>query len=100
VNEDQWVGAVQTGTLGYFHDRTINLDGKVNPAALRELQRTGDVRPYVVHETPIDYVADWSAIAGWVVPAGSDFDRAFEVVVADAAANLGVLQRIAPIQEK
>jgi hypothetical protein len=28
---DTWVAALQTGTLGYFHDRTINTDGKVNP---------------------------------------------------------------------
>jgi hypothetical protein len=30
VSEDTWVGASQSGTLGYFHDRTINTDGKVN----------------------------------------------------------------------
>lgn len=30
VSDDTWVGASQSGTLGYFHDRTINIDGKVN----------------------------------------------------------------------
>jgi len=30
VSVDTWVGASQSGTLGYFHDRTINTDGKVN----------------------------------------------------------------------
>src|SRR5262249_16444442 len=35
VPDDVWVGAVQTGTLGFFHDRTLNLDGKVNPDALK-----------------------------------------------------------------
>jgi hypothetical protein len=34
VSPETWVGAPQSGTLGYFHDRTINLDGKVNPLAL------------------------------------------------------------------
>ena len=29
VPDDTWVAAVQSGTLGYYHDRTINLDGKV-----------------------------------------------------------------------
>jgi hypothetical protein len=28
------VAAFQTGTLGYFRDRTVNLDGKVNPDAI------------------------------------------------------------------
>jgi hypothetical protein len=30
-----YVGAFQSGTLGYFRDRVVNLDGKVNPEALR-----------------------------------------------------------------
>lgn len=97
VEERQWAGAIQTGTLGYFHDRTINLDGKVNPAALREIVRSGDVRSYVIHETPISYLADWVEITDWVSPAmQSEFDQAFEVLVADHEANLGVLRRIAP----
>jgi hypothetical protein len=29
------VGAVESGTLLYFRDNTLNLDGKANPAALR-----------------------------------------------------------------
>ncbi|NJN67317.1 MAG: hypothetical protein HC884_11700 [Chloroflexaceae bacterium] len=28
------IAAFESGTLGYFHDRTINLDGKVNPEVL------------------------------------------------------------------
>jgi hypothetical protein len=98
VDDRQWVGAVQTGTLGYFHDRTINLDGKVNPRALRELKEKGDVRRYVLEETPINYIVDWSGIAGWVSP-GSEprFKEAFEVVVNDKAANIAVIRRIVPI---
>lgn len=30
VTDETWIGAGQSGTLGYFHDRTINSDGKVN----------------------------------------------------------------------
>jgi hypothetical protein len=30
----EWVGAGQSGTLGYFRDHTLNLDGKVNAEAL------------------------------------------------------------------
>jgi hypothetical protein len=34
VPAEEWVAAGQTGTLAYFRDRTLNLDGKVNGAAL------------------------------------------------------------------
>ena len=40
------VGARQSGTLGYFRDRVVNLDGKVNLRALRAIGR-GDLRGYV-----------------------------------------------------
>jgi hypothetical protein len=92
VEPQTWVGAVQTGTLGYWHDRTINLDGKVNPAALRVRLATGDVRPYVV-ESRIDVLADWIGIATWVESDGGGFAEAFDLVVADEAANLAVLRR-------
>ncbi len=95
VPEDVWVGAVQTGTLGYWRDRTINLDGKVNPNALRALKDEGDVLNYVV-ASEIQYIADWSGVADWPAKEnnqGQSFGRAFEVVVRDDAANLGVLRR-------
>jgi hypothetical protein len=87
-----WVGAVQTGTLGYWHDRTINLDGKVNPAALKARAELGDVRPYVI-DSAIDYVADWKGIAGWVDGSDPAFAAAFELIVDDPALNLAVLKR-------
>jgi hypothetical protein len=89
IPETVWVGAVQTGTLGYFHDRTINLDGKVNPAALRA-RRERRVPEYVV-QSPIQYRVDWEGIA-----AGSELPalaRVFELTVADSESNLGVLRR-------
>jgi hypothetical protein len=98
VDERQWVGGVQTGTLGYFHDRTINLDGKVNPKALRARIESGGVFGYVLEETPINYLVDWVGIAGWASTASApQFGQAFEVVVDDKAANLGVLRRRVPI---
>ena len=98
VDERQWVGAIQTGTLGYFHDRTINLDGKVNPRALRARIERGGVLSYVQDETPINYLVDWVGIAGWSSMASEPrFGQAFEVVVNDKAANLGVLRRRVPV---
>ncbi|MEM6906829.1 MAG: hypothetical protein AAF568_13120, partial [Pseudomonadota bacterium] len=93
VAEETWVGAVQTGTLGYWHDRTINLDGKVNPAALAARREEGSVLSYVT-ASEIDVLADWVGIAGWEEEGNAAFSAAFETVVEDAGANLAVLRRV------
>ncbi len=93
VTPDQWVGAVQTGTLGYFHDRALNLDGKVNPEALRHLLAQGHVLDYVP-TTEITYIVDWAGMAAWVDhPKAGRFKTSFEVLVSDRANNLAVLRR-------
>jgi hypothetical protein len=94
VLEQQWVGAVQTGTVGYFHDRTINLDGKVNPLALHTLVRHGHVLDYVV-DSDIDFIVDWAGMADWIDRADLSprFAREFTVVLKDEQQNLGVLRR-------
>lgn len=92
VPDSAWVGAEQTGTLGYWHDRTINLDGKVNPEALSVLTQGENILDYVT-ESEIEYLADWRFIADWINRGAPEFAEAFEVVVDDAQANLGVLRR-------
>ncbi|MEM6890619.1 MAG: hypothetical protein AAF636_21175 [Pseudomonadota bacterium] len=92
VGAEDWVGAIQTGTLGYWHDRTINLDGKVNPDALTARRDEGDVLTYVT-EADIKYLVDWASIAGWVNRGNAGFTESFEVVVEDRQRNLGVLRR-------
>ena len=57
VSVEVWVGAIQSGMLGYFHDRTINLDGKVNPQAL-EARKRHELDKYVL-KTDIQYLVDW-----------------------------------------
>lgn len=98
VSDSQWVGATQTGTLGFFHDRTINLDGKVNPVALRAILQKGHVLEYA-RNSKIDYVADWYGMADWVKH-DPQFAKEFEVVVRDEQVNLGVLRRIHPVQTR
>lgn len=96
VPEETWVGAVQTGTLGYWHNRTINLDGKVNPEALKAILTEGHVLNYVL-DTPIKYLADWYGMHTWTTTANRGvgaFSEAFEVIVSDPEANLAVLERI------
>lgn len=98
VDDKSWVGAVQTGTLGYFHDRTINLDGKVNPEVLQVIRKVGHVQNYVV-DSKIDYLVDWAAIADWPKTKGQGERMAatFDVLVKDEALNLGVLKRKVPV---
>jgi len=93
VADDVWVAAVQTGTLGYWHDRTVNLDGKVNPDALVALQTEGQVLDYVIRTPKIRYLADWAGVADWARVPGTAFSNHFEVVVQDRASNLGVMRR-------
>jgi hypothetical protein len=102
VTDGTWVGAPQSGLLGYFHDRTINLDGKLNPRAL-EARRDERLFHYIVDDTPIEYIADWHGLARWIdqpetVREERDpglLTRRFEVVVKDRARNLVVLRRVA-----
>jgi len=92
VPERTWVGAVQTGTLGYWHDRTINLDGKVNPEALAARQEFGHVLDYVA-ASEIDYIADWAGVGNWVKRPQKAFTDAFELIVQDRDINLSVMKR-------
>jgi hypothetical protein len=89
VPEDVWVGATQSGTIGFFHDRTLNLDGKVSPLAL-EANLKGTVFEYII-ASPIQYLADWAGIASWSEQA--PLSKHFELIVDDQKANLAVLRR-------
>jgi hypothetical protein len=93
VPADTWVGAIQTGTLGYFHERTVNLDGKVNLAAYEALRerREGE---YVAYETQIEYLVDWIGMRDWLTkPAIAEN---FELLEAAEEENLAVLRRKPP----
>lgn len=96
IPEATWVAAAQTGTLGFFHDRTINLDGKVNPEALW-WRKQNRIPEYIVasrwgkEQANIDYIVDWEGMAGWsaLAPIHANFD----LVVDDAGLNLAVFRR-------
>ncbi|HKU37782.1 MAG TPA: hypothetical protein VJR89_06530 [Polyangiales bacterium] len=89
VPEHEWIGGIQTGTLGFFHDRTLNFDGKVNPSAYQAAieQR----RPAYVASTRVQYLVDWIGIVTWL--RNPPIHENFEVVVSDLPNNLGVLMR-------
>jgi hypothetical protein len=89
VSAESWVGATQTGTLGYYHDRTINLDGKVNPEAMAA--RLQNRIPEYVVDSSISYLIDWAGLSAWAkIPPLSEH---FELIVNDKKINLAVLKR-------
>ena len=90
VPDDVWVGAIQTGTLGFFHDRTINLDGKVNPEAL-EARLAGRVPEYAA-ESAIEYLVDWDLSSWMSLPGIAPY---FELIVHEKEPRLTVLKRTA-----
>lgn len=51
------VAMFQSGTVAYVHNRVVNLDGKVNPAALAAL-RQGRLPAYI-DSMRFDYIIEW-----------------------------------------
>jgi hypothetical protein len=54
------VGALQSGTLGFFIDGAYNLDGKVSPSALRARKQNTLVPLMLAHE--IELVVDFQIL--------------------------------------
>ena len=59
VSEDTWVASSQSGTLGYFHDRTINTDGKVNSELISVLP--GQMGTYLASRD-VQYFLEWEKL--------------------------------------
>lgn len=58
VPPEQRVGAIQSGTLGYFRDHVVNLDGKVNAAALAA---QGHLDEYA-SRIALEWIVDWPRV--------------------------------------
>jgi hypothetical protein len=92
VPPGQWVGALQSGAVGFFHDRTLNLDGKVNPEALAA-RRAGRMVAYVL-DSPIDWIVDFPPLRSFAeLPA---IRHRFRVVLNAPERKLFVLRRLPP----
>lgn len=89
VPEDVWVGAIQTGTLGFFHDRTLNLDGKVDVRALHAA--LANRTPAYIADSKLDAIVDWYGSARWL--GYPEVGERFRLVVDSAEENLTVLVR-------
>jgi hypothetical protein len=91
LTDETWVGAFQSGTLGFFHDRTVNLDGKVNPEALAAIGR--QALPAYVVGSPVQFVVDWASILEPWSRSDPALLRHFEWSARDPRANFAVLGR-------
>jgi hypothetical protein len=90
---ETWVGGFHTGVLGYFHDKTINLSGRVNPQAL-EARLQGHLTQYIL-DSEISYLVDeWRFIKQ--CNQNRHLAPHFELVHQDTDNNIGVLRRITP----
>jgi hypothetical protein len=86
---DATIGVFNSGAIGYFSDRrVINLDGKVNPAALRALRR-GAIGDYIAAQG-IDYVIDHEWILRRFLLEPSGAGRRVRLARVDGDAALGV----------
>ena len=90
LTDEDWVGAIQSGTIGFFHARTINLDGKVNPRALHA-RRLGRFPGYVVR-SPVEWLVDWPPILRQITK-WPLVQEEFVVVVEDPSRRLLVFRR-------
>lgn len=62
VRPDKKIGMYQSGTANFVSPNVINLDGKVNPDALRA-RAAGSIGSYI-KEQNLDYLADWPEYVG------------------------------------
>jgi hypothetical protein len=89
ANQDDWIGAFQSGTIGYFHDNTVNLDGKVNPEALYALKEN---RIYdYIGEKKIDYLVNWQSTS--MLIQFEPVKKNYDLIVNDTINNLSVFRR-------
>jgi hypothetical protein len=66
IPKDARVGAFQSGVTGFYNANVINLDGKVNSAALIAM-REKRVEEYL-DAARIDYVLDWKGVIEGLIP--------------------------------
>lgn len=90
VPDDIWVGAIQTGTLGFYHPRTLNFDGKVDPRAL-DAKLENRLHNYIVG-SDVQAIVDWAGVVT-LARDGHIISDAFRVKVEDKKRNLAVLVR-------
>lgn len=90
VPDEVWLGAIQTGTLGFYHDRSINFDGKVDPRALEA--RLADRHHEFIVSSDAQAIVDWARTIA-LLEDGNIISGAFYPALVDPKQNLSVLVR-------
>lgn len=90
VPDDVWIGGIQSGTVGFFHDRMLNLDGKVDARALDAL--LADRHHDYIVASPVQALVDWYGIVA-LMQDGEVIADSFVLRVRDPKRNLAVLAR-------
>ncbi len=84
------IGMGQSGTAGFIASNIVNLDGKVNPDALRA-RKSGRIGEYIAREH-IEYLADWLLIVDPLVRAAHDAGVEYQRV--DSVGYLLIYRRV------
>jgi hypothetical protein len=72
----------------------------VNPTALHELIKNGNVFEYIM-ASPIDYIIDWAGVGRWLeLPQAEELRKVFALELIDDEHNLSVMKRktLTPLQ--
>jgi len=84
VPDGERVASIQSGTLGFFEENVVNLDGKVNPNALKNRSRTG----YFLRENEINWFADWTVLFPMILTGDPAIDEQWQLV--SKSGNIGI----------
>lgn len=84
------IGMEQSGTAGFMASNVVNLDGKVNFAALQAKQRH-DIGAYIESEK-LDYLADWRDVVDTFLTSASRHGGRF--IQVDSIGKILILKRV------
>lgn len=88
LNGNEWIGSIQSGTVGYYYDKTINIDGKVNPEALAAIKED-KLLQYIINKK-MDYLIDVNSFAEWKNP---ELINNYDLIVNDPIKQIAVFKR-------
>ncbi|MDP4219839.1 MAG: hypothetical protein Q8916_03405 [Bacteroidota bacterium] len=89
-HSDKKIGMEQSGTAGFIASNVVNLDGKVNFAALQAIQK-GDIGGYV-QSAKLDYIADWREFSERIVESAAKHGARFQEI--DSIGRIVIFKRV------
>ena len=86
------IGMGQSGIASFFAPNVTNLDGKVNPDALKAIQ--GDSLGAYIKRTGFDYINDWVGIAEPILRSAQRYGAEYAPV--DTIERVILYKRVTP----